>query len=140
LFVLPSDTEGVSLTILEAMAAGVPVIATRVGGTPEVVHDQQTGLLVPPRNPAALAEAILRLWRQPSERERLAERARRYVSESFCVRNMVRRYESLYLPEEAENQRHSQGRSSSGGFYSRTSNGNSTQRDRSAVQAAAGGK
>jgi sugar transferase (PEP-CTERM/EpsH1 system associated) len=141
LFVLPSHTEGVSLTILEAMAAGVPVIATRVGGTPEVVHDQQTGLLVPPRNPAALAEAILRLWRQRSERERLAERARRYVSESFCVRNMVRRYESLYLPEEAENQRHCQGRSSSGGSsYSQTSNGNSTQRDRSVVQAAVGGK
>src|SRR5207253_10486932 len=61
LFVLPSQTEGISLTILEAMARGLPVVATCVGGNPEVVEDGRTGLLVPPRDPEALARGILRL-------------------------------------------------------------------------------
>src|SRR6202011_4898704 len=63
LFVLPSLTEGVSLTLLEAMARGLPVVATHVGGNPEVVADGETGLLTPPGDPAALAQAMLRLRR-----------------------------------------------------------------------------
>ncbi len=63
LFVLPSLNEGISLTLLEAMASGLAVVATRVGGNPEVVADGETGLLVPPRDPAALAAAVVRLRR-----------------------------------------------------------------------------
>jgi glycosyltransferase involved in cell wall biosynthesis len=60
-FVLSSYLEGMGTSILDAMAAGLPVVATRVGGIPEVVTDGETGLLVPPRDPAALAEALARL-------------------------------------------------------------------------------
>jgi glycosyltransferase involved in cell wall biosynthesis len=65
LYVLPSDTEGTPLALIEAMAAGLPVVATRVGGVPEVVIDGVTGLLVPPRQPKALAQAIVRLLVDP---------------------------------------------------------------------------
>ena len=58
MYVLSSVSEGVSLTLLEAMACGLPIVATRVGGTPEVVSDGVTGLLVPPRDPPSLAAAM----------------------------------------------------------------------------------
>ena len=61
MFVLPSLTEGISLTLLEAMARGLPTVATRVGGNPEVVVDGVTGFLVPARDPAALATALMRI-------------------------------------------------------------------------------
>ena len=66
LFVLPSRSEGISLTLLEAMACGLPAVATRVGGTPEVLLEGETGLLVPPRDPVALAQAILRIGAIPN--------------------------------------------------------------------------
>jgi glycosyltransferase involved in cell wall biosynthesis len=96
LFVLPSLTEGVSLTLLEALARGLPVVATRVGGNPEVVHEGQTGLLVPPSQPNALANAILRLWRDPELGRAMGAAGRQRVEEHFEVRGMVARYEELY--------------------------------------------
>ena len=63
MFVLSSLTEGVPLTVLEAMSCGLPVVATRVGGTPEAVADGATGVLVPPGDPERLAEALLELGR-----------------------------------------------------------------------------
>jgi glycosyltransferase involved in cell wall biosynthesis len=97
LFVLPSLTEGVSLTLLEAMASGLAVVATRVGGNPEVVADGETGLLVPPRDPAALAAALLRLRRDRCERRRMEKAGRRRVERCFDVRRMTTAYEKMYL-------------------------------------------
>ncbi len=96
LFVLPSLNEGISLTLLEAMAVGLPVVATKVGGTPEAVEDGVTGLLVPPGDPAALAAAIRRLRADPALARRLGEAGRRRVEQHFDVVRMVRNYEALY--------------------------------------------
>ena len=82
LFVQSSLSEGISLTLLEAMAAGVPIVATRVGGTPEVVNHGVTGLLVPPRDPAALAAAMLTLLAD----SRLAERMSRLGADAGGAR------------------------------------------------------
>ena len=97
LYVLSSISEGVSLTLLEAMASGLPVVATRVGGTPEVVADGVTGLLVPPRDPPALAAALLRLHRDHPLASRLGAAGRRRVVESFDIGRMVAGYEELYV-------------------------------------------
>jgi glycosyltransferase involved in cell wall biosynthesis len=96
LFVLPSLSEGVSLTLLEAMASGVPIVATRVGGNPEVVLDGETGVLVAPQDPVALAGAMLRLRRDDAERRRLAAAGRERVERFFDVRRMVAEYEAMY--------------------------------------------
>ena len=98
LFVLPSLSEGISLTLLEAMASGLPVVATNVGGNPEVVAEGETGLLVPARSPARLAEAMTRLLRDPLLAKRMGDAGRRRVETDFDVRSMVASYESLYAP------------------------------------------
>jgi sugar transferase (PEP-CTERM/EpsH1 system associated) len=98
LFVLSSVTEGVSLALLEAMACRLPVVATAVGGNVEVVIDGETGLLVPPRSPAALAGAMLKLYRQPELARRMGVAGRKRVEARFDSRRMVAEYESLYLP------------------------------------------
>jgi glycosyltransferase involved in cell wall biosynthesis len=96
-FVLASISEGVSLTLLEAMATGLPVVATRVGGTPEVVSHGETGLLVPSRSPEQLADAMSWLLRRPDVRRRMASAARRRVEERFNVLHTVDAYERMYL-------------------------------------------
>ncbi len=96
LFVLSSLSEGISLTLLEAMASGLPIVATRVGGNPEVVAEGETGILVPAQNPAALAAALLRLCRDGAEVVRLGMAGRRRVETHFDVRRMVAEYEQLY--------------------------------------------
>jgi glycosyltransferase involved in cell wall biosynthesis len=98
-FVLSSLTEGVSLTILEAMSAGLPVVATRVGGNPEVVMDEETGFLVPPANPEALAVAMVKLWQNPEQRRAMGNAGRIRAEKYFDVRRMVAEYEQLYLEE-----------------------------------------
>jgi sugar transferase (PEP-CTERM/EpsH1 system associated) len=95
-FVLPSLSEGISLTLLEAMARGLAVVATRVGGNPEVVADGETGLLVPPQSPDALAAALLRLQSHPDQARAMGEAGRRRVETVFDVQRMVREYELLY--------------------------------------------
>ncbi len=100
LFVLSSLTEGVSLTLLEAMACGLAVVATRVGGNPEVVADGETGLLVPSGDPAALARALLRLRRNEGERRGMERAGRCRVERCFDVRRMTAAYEAMYLGRE----------------------------------------
>jgi glycosyltransferase involved in cell wall biosynthesis len=94
-FVNSSVSEGVSLTILEAMAAERPVVATAVGGTPEVV-DELSGRLVPSRNPEALASAIHTLWLDQPLRLQLGRQARQRVLERFTLDGMIRAYARLY--------------------------------------------
>jgi glycosyltransferase involved in cell wall biosynthesis len=96
LLVLPSLTEGISLTLLEAMARGLPVVATQVGGNPEVVLDGETGYLVPARQPERLAACMIALLRNPARAAEMGRKARERVMHHFDVRNMVARYEALY--------------------------------------------
>ena len=90
-----STYEGVSLTILEAMAASLPVIATPVGGNPEVVIDQETGLLVPARADA-IADAISLLWLDPRRRGLMGDAGRQRVIRHFSIARMVDDYASAY--------------------------------------------
>ncbi|PWU24738.1 MAG: hypothetical protein C5B48_04835 [Candidatus Rokuibacteriota bacterium] len=94
--VLPSLTEGLSNVLLESMAAGVPVVATRVGGNPEAVEDEVTGLLVPPRDPGALATAILRMLDDRELATRFGLASRRLVAQRFSIAGAVRETERLY--------------------------------------------
>lgn len=97
--VLPSFYEGLPLTVVETLAAGVPMVATAVDGTPEVVIDGETGLLVPPGDPVAMAEAISRLAHQPDLRHRLATSGRQFVLNRFTIQRQVEQTSSLYLSE-----------------------------------------
>jgi len=95
-FVLPSLAEGVSNTILEAMATGLPVVATRVGGNAELVEDGATGCLVPSANPEAMATAILAYFDDPATARRHARAARQAAVDRFSLERMVKDYLSLY--------------------------------------------
>ena len=94
--VLSSDYEGSPLSVMEYMAAAKPVVSTRVGGVPELVKDDVHGLLVEPRDPEALAEAVARLLRDPALAKRLGAVGRKRQQREFSLEAMVRRIEDLY--------------------------------------------
>jgi glycosyltransferase involved in cell wall biosynthesis len=95
-FVLPSLYEGLPLAVLEAMAAGRPVVTTAVGGTDEVVCDRETGLLVPPNDPRALASAIRTLLDEPRLAARLAAAGKTRVAAQFSAERMVQSVTQTY--------------------------------------------
>lgn len=95
-FVMPSLHEGMSNSILEAMACALPVIATAVSGTTDLVHDRHTGLLVPPRDPKALAAALMQLLHSASERSAMGHAGRCMVEDAYTDTSVVRGYLQLY--------------------------------------------
>lgn len=95
IFILSSITEGMSNAILEAMAAGKPVVATNVGGNPELVADNETGYLVPAKNSSAMVEMIGRLADDSALRRSMGAAGRRLVSYKYSTTSMVKKYESV---------------------------------------------
>jgi glycosyltransferase involved in cell wall biosynthesis len=93
--VLSSRTEGTPMVLFEAMEAGVPIVATRVGGVPDVVGGGEA-VLVPPEAPGALREAVLRLLADPEKAGRLAERAARRLVEAFGADAWLSEHEEIY--------------------------------------------
>jgi glycosyltransferase involved in cell wall biosynthesis len=96
IFVLPSLNEGMPMTVLEAMAAGKPVVASSVGGIPQVVTSEDTGLLVEPGSVDSLRGALTRLIEDPAFRTALGNRAKTHVSQTYSVEHMARKYADLY--------------------------------------------
>jgi len=96
LFVLSSLEEGMPNALLEAMGTGLPSVVTAVGGNPEIVEEGVTGFLVPPADPAALAERLVTLLTEPDRRRRMGEAARRRFESVFTLPGMIASYENLY--------------------------------------------
>jgi len=94
--VLSSISEGLSNVVLESMAAGRPVVATRVGGNPELVINGTTGYLVPPADSEALTEAVVALLKNPAKARSMGVAGKKLVEEKFTVEAMVKGYENLY--------------------------------------------
>lgn len=95
-FVLPSLSEGLSMAILEAMIAGKPVVATQVGGNPELVLDGETGFLIPPRDSQALASSLVMLLTNKLQAVQFGERGKRRAQGQFSLETMVQTYQTLY--------------------------------------------
>jgi glycosyltransferase involved in cell wall biosynthesis len=96
-FVLSTWCEGLPIAVIEAMALGLPVIASRVVGVTDTIDDRHTGLLVPPGNAEAMAQAIISLVENPGEALKLGHNARQYALEHFDRRRMTKQYEELIL-------------------------------------------
>lgn len=95
-FVLPSLTEGLPMTILEAMQSGTPIVATRIGGVPHVLGDGKYGELVEPADPGAIAEAVLKIGGDRPRYSGMAQRARQRALDDFSSRKMAGEYQKIY--------------------------------------------
>jgi len=95
-FVLPSLTEGLPITVLEAMQSKVPIVAARVGGVPDVLENEKDGLLIEPRNPEALANAIQRIHDDPELKNSFVTSAYTKVVNSYTTEKMARKYLEVY--------------------------------------------
>lgn len=96
IFVLPSHNEGVSLAVLEAMAAGLPVIVSAVGGLPEIVAHEENGLLIPPKDVEALAQSLARLLDNPDLARRLGQKAREHIEARYSLEGMGQAANAAY--------------------------------------------
>ncbi len=96
IFVLPSHTEGLPNAMLEAMAAGLPVVASRVGGVPEIVHERVTGYLADPGDEGSMTESLARLIEHPDLRAEMGAAARRHVERHYSVDRLPEMLERLY--------------------------------------------
>ena len=103
--VLASHYEGMGRVILEAMAASLPVVATRVGGIPDLVVDRETGILVEPHNPEQLAQSIIYLASYPKLRRQMGEAGKKSVDRRFTVDTMIEQIDQLYQEVLAEHDR-----------------------------------
>ena len=97
LTVVPSIEEPLGLVALESLATGTPVVASNVGGLPEIVKPNDTGLLVSPKNPSELARAVIAMAQDPAMRQRLGENGRHFVQESFAPDKLTRQVESILM-------------------------------------------
>ena len=95
LFILPSNKEGIGGILLDAMDRALPIIASKVGGLPEIVEDGDNGILIEPRSPDQLEAAILRLYDDPDLRRAMGARGREF-SRDFTAGAMARQYLALY--------------------------------------------
>jgi glycosyltransferase involved in cell wall biosynthesis len=95
IFILPSRREGIGSVLLDAMEQGLPVVASRVGGVPAIVHDGENGILIDSEQPDQLRDAILRLVDQPELRVAMGQRGRR-VAELYTASSMAQKYFELY--------------------------------------------
>lgn len=106
-FALASSSEGLSISLLEALASGLPIVATRVGGNPEIVASGAIGILVRPRDDDALATALISLLNDPARLTSMAHAARLHAEEHFDLRHVVARYETVYVERLAATSRSS---------------------------------
>lgn len=95
-FVLPSHAEGMPMAVLEAMAAGLPIVASRVGGVPDVVEDQKSGILFEPGDVDGLARALLALLRDPARRRQMGEASQKRIVETHTPERVLEKIEFLY--------------------------------------------
>lgn len=105
-FILPSVKEGLPYTILEAMAAELPIIASKVGGIPEMIEDNKNGFLVKPRNSEALAEKIVWLINHPKKAQELGQNAYQKVVEKFTLEKMVEETKEVYVKLKTQTYNH----------------------------------
>jgi glycosyltransferase involved in cell wall biosynthesis len=96
-FVLPSRSEGMSNTLLEAMAAGLPIVASRVGGNPEIIEDECSGLLFRAGDVSQLIARLKALVQNPALRQKLGRAARKRAESKFSLERMIDSYQDLYL-------------------------------------------
>lgn len=94
--VISSNNEGTPASLIEAMAAGCPVISTRVGGVPDIITDGQTGRIVPPQNAEALAKAMLSIFQSPADTRKMADRAREFALHKFNRERLISDIDNLY--------------------------------------------
>ena len=111
IFLLPSFWEGLPTALLEAMAMKKPVIATAVGGVPEIVDDGRTGVLIPPNDAGSLADTIIFLLQNPEIAKKLGQAAYEHIHQHYSLEMMIAKTETLYvrLIEEVYSKRHERG-------------------------------